>query len=112
MKHPALIDRVKRLRASVPAEDAARARGVALYRAGKWKDAASVFEKSMELGAGGDAHDWIYLAMALGQLGHTEKAREFYDKAVAWIEKHKPKDEELARLRAEAKKVLGIEDGG
>jgi hypothetical protein len=32
-------------------------------------------------------------------------------KAVAWMEKHKPDDEELKRFRAEAEELLGITDG-
>ncbi len=61
----------------------------------------------MALSSGGSAYDFLFVAMAKHHLGQ-EDAREWYDKAVAWMDKNKPDDEELARLRAEAKKVLGI----
>ncbi|MHC4493781.1 MAG: protein kinase domain-containing protein, partial [Planctomycetota bacterium] len=81
--------------------------GVALCRAGMWNDAIPALKKSMELTSGGSACDWFFLAMAKHKLGQTD-AGEWYDKADAWMEKHKPDDEELQRLRAEAEEVLGI----
>jgi len=56
------------------------------------------------------AFDWFFLAMAKHRLGHKD-AREWYDEAVAWMEKDKPDDKELKRFRAEAEEVLGITDG-
>ena len=35
-------------------------------------------------------------------------AREWFDKAVAWTDKHQPDDPELKRFRAEAEEVLGL----
>ncbi len=46
-------------------------------------------------------------ARAKHKLGQQD-AREWYDKAVAWMDKNKPDDEELKRFRAEAEEVLGI----
>jgi hypothetical protein len=58
---------------------------------------------------GGSAHDWFFVAIAHTILGHPKSfARSFYDKAVAWMEEHRPGDEELKRFRAEAAAVLGI----
>ena len=105
-----LIDLAKRLRPRMRAADKARARGVALYRAGKWKDAISMFERSIKWRGGAVAHDWVYMAMALQQLGHKEKARGWYDKAVVRMDKNKPADERLERLRVEAEEVLGIKN--
>lgn len=42
------------------------------------------------------------------QLGEKQQAREWYDKAVEWMEKNKPNDEELLRFRAEAEELLGL----
>jgi WD40 repeat protein len=85
--------------------------GVANYRAGKWKAAIGALEKSMALRKGGDSEDWFFLAMAHWQLNKKEKARAWYDKAVEWMDKHPPKNEELRRFRAEAAKLLGLKDG-
>jgi tetratricopeptide (TPR) repeat protein len=82
--------------------------GVARYRAGDWRAAIAALEKSMALQQGGDAFDWLFLAMAHGQLGDQDRARAWYDKAVAWMEEHPSRDpEELSRFRAEAEDLLG-----
>jgi serine/threonine protein kinase/tetratricopeptide (TPR) repeat protein len=82
--------------------------GVAHYRAGSWKDAVAGLEKSMELGKGGDAYDWFFLAMAHGQLGDKADARRWYDKSVEWMDKKQPENEELRRFRVEAAELLGV----
>jgi tetratricopeptide (TPR) repeat protein len=84
--------------------------GAAHYRAGDWKAAVTALEKSMELGRGGDAYDWFFLAMAHWRLGDREQARTWYDKAVTWMDKHMPQNEELIRFRAEAAALLGIKE--
>jgi Flp pilus assembly protein TadD len=91
--------------------------GVAHYCAGDWNFAALALQKSMELRAGGDSFDWLFLAMAHGKLGNKDEARKWYDKAIEWMEKNKEdleKDvqhrEELQRFRAEAKDVLDLKD--
>lgn len=55
--------------------------GVAYYRDAKWQEAVGALEKSMELQSGGDRYDWIFLAMALFQLGEHERGRSWYEKA-------------------------------
>jgi hypothetical protein len=40
----------------------------------------------MELRGGGDAWDWLYLAMALRQLGQPEEAKKWFDQGVAWAQ--------------------------
>ena len=82
--------------------------GVAYYRSGDWKGAIAALEKSMELRKSGDAFDWFFVAMAHWKLDHQKEAREWYEKAVAWMEKNQPKDEELRRFRAEAEELLGM----
>jgi WD40 repeat protein/serine/threonine protein kinase len=80
--------------------------GVAHYRAGDWKAAIEALTRSMELRKGGDAIDWFFLAMAHWQLGDKPQARTWYNKAVPWMEKNQPENEELLRFRAEATTLL------
>jgi tetratricopeptide (TPR) repeat protein len=84
--------------------------GVAHYRVGDWKAAIEALTKSMELRKGGDASDWFFLAMAHWQLGEKPQARSWYDKAVQWMEKNQPKNEELIRFRAEAAALLEVKE--
>src|SRR5262249_6787684 len=88
--------------------------GVARYRAGDWEGAVEALEKSMELRAGGDAYDWLFLAMAHQRLDDAVQARKWYDRAAGWIEgnqvlleKKKAQGDELRRFRAEAEALLG-----
>ena len=48
--------------------------------------------------------------MAHRRLGREDVARTWYDKAVAWMEKNRPRDEVLVRFRAEAAALLGRDD--
>jgi hypothetical protein len=48
--------------------------------------------------------------MAHRQLGNRGEARDWYHKAVQWMDKNAPKNEELRRFRAEAAEVLGVQD--
>ncbi len=81
--------------------------GAAHYRAGGFPAAIQALEKSMELAKGGDSLDWFFLAMAHRQLGQEEEARKWYDRAVEWMRKHKPDDDELRRFRSEAEALIG-----
>ena len=81
--------------------------GVALCRAGKWEDAIPALKESMDLTSGGNSWDWFFLAMAKHKLGNKD-AREWFDKAVAWMERNMSDNEELKRFRVEAEEVLGI----
>jgi tetratricopeptide (TPR) repeat protein len=84
--------------------------GVAHYRAGEWKDAAVALEKAMSLRAGGDAFDWFFLAMTHHRRGDRGKAREWFDRAVAWADQQKglgrPQLAQLKQFSAEAEQVL------
>jgi hypothetical protein len=62
----------------------------------------------MELNKGGDGNDWFFLAMAHWRLGDKPQARSWYGKAVSWMEKNQPRNEELMRFRAEAAALLGV----
>jgi serine/threonine protein kinase/Tfp pilus assembly protein PilF len=81
--------------------------GVARYRAGDWKQAISDLEQSVSLGKGGTGYDWFFLAMAHWQLGEKDEARKWYSRAVQWMDKYQPANEELRRFRAEAEELLG-----
>jgi superkiller protein 3 len=83
--------------------------GAAHYRAGDWKAAIAALEKSMELRKGGDSNDWFFLAMAHWQLGEKDKAREFYDRAVQWMDANAKVNAELIRFRAEAEELMNKE---
>jgi hypothetical protein len=58
-------------------------------------------------GSGG-SFDFFFLAMAHWQLDDKDQARTWYDKAVPWMDKNKPQNEDLRRFRAEAEDLLCI----
>jgi tetratricopeptide (TPR) repeat protein len=84
--------------------------GTAQYRTGLWDEAIAALQKSMDLTAGGIGFDWFFLAMAHWQLGDKEAARTWHDKAVEWMDKNQPQNEELRRFREEAAVLLGVTD--
>jgi WD40 repeat protein/serine/threonine protein kinase/tetratricopeptide (TPR) repeat protein len=83
--------------------------GVAHYRAGDWNAARAALEQSVQLHDGGNAFDGFFLAMTHWRLGQKEEARRWYARAVEWMDKNRPQDEELRRFRDEAKTLLQIE---
>lgn len=84
--------------------------GVAYYRAGRLEDEIEALQKSTELSAGGSSNDFFFLAMARWQLGEKERAHQWYDKAVDWMEQNQPDNCELRRFRVETEALLGISD--
>jgi serine/threonine protein kinase len=80
--------------------------GVAHYRAGDWKVAATSIERSMQLRSGGDAYDWLFLAMSRWRLGDPVEARRWYDRSVKWIAAKAPRNQELLGFRAEATRLI------
>jgi Flp pilus assembly protein TadD len=82
--------------------------GVARYRVGDWAGAVEALTKAAEFQKGGTRYDFFFLAMAHWQLGAAGEARAWYGRAVAWMDEHKPQDEELRRFRAEAAELLGV----
>ena len=58
------------------------------------------------------AFNAFFLAMAHWRLGEKDKGRGWYDRAAQWVDKNKPADEELRRLRAEAAELLGLNEEG
>ena len=80
--------------------------GVAYYRSGDDRAAVAELERAMSMQAGGTSMDWFFLAMAHWRLGDRNKARIWFDRAVQWMDRHKPHDDELRRFRAEAQAML------
>ena len=80
--------------------------GVAKYRNGNWQAAIDALTKSLEPGNWGNGVDLYFLAMAHWQLDHKDEARKWYDKAVEWMDKNQPNNEELRRFRAEAEEMM------
>jgi uncharacterized protein HemY len=90
--------------------------GAACYRAGDWKAAVAAFDESMKLRDGGDAFDWFFLAMTHRKMSDPTEARDWYDRAVKWVENNAPaleknpeQAEELHRFRSEEEEVLGLQ---
>jgi len=52
--------------------------------------------------------DMLFLAMAHKRLSQDGEARAWYDRAVEWVEKNAPKDDELRRFREEARALLKL----
>src|SRR5262249_55264477 len=89
--------------------------GVAHYRAGDWEAAIAALDKHRELNGGGDAHDWLFLAMAHRKLGHAVESQDAYEQALRLLEqinKQLSRDweqaEGLSHVRREAEEVLGL----
>ena len=83
--------------------------GVAQYRAGDWKAAIEALTKSMELMHGeSEGFNTFFLAMSHWQLSDKPQALSWYAKAIAWMEKNQPKNEELIRFRDEAAALLEV----
>jgi hypothetical protein len=82
---------------------------VALYRGGHLEASAAAFRRSMGGVEGGDAFDWLYLAMLRQDEGNVEEAQELFVKARKWIDARGDRDAELTRLEREAADHLGLE---
>jgi eukaryotic-like serine/threonine-protein kinase len=81
--------------------------GVAHYRLGNWKEAIANLEKAEKLAPGKFlAWNAFFLAMAHWQIGDQEQARNWYDRAILWMEKNQSSNEELRRFRAEAEELI------
>jgi tetratricopeptide (TPR) repeat protein len=88
-----MVETVPELAAKTAARDPEswyllNAHGVVLYRAGKLKAAIAKLDGARKLHEqGGNAFDWLYLAMAHHKLGHKDKAGECLEKAEQGITK-------------------------
>lgn len=85
--------------------------GQGLYRIGRVGESRQAMEKIITLRRETEptvqrGPRWWYLTMALGQLGETEKARQYYDRMVEEMGAN-PSEASL-RYQAEAAEILGI----
>jgi tetratricopeptide (TPR) repeat protein len=61
--------------------------GAVLYRAGKFEEAARRLADATGPGrAGGEAVDWLFLAMAHHRLGHGDEAKQWLARAARWLD--------------------------
>jgi len=85
--------------------------GVAQYRAGRYAEAVATLDRSLTAGHGEyDGYDLFFQAMAHWRLGEKPQALACFDKAVEWMQKNKPADDELIRFRAEAAALLDVKE--
>jgi tetratricopeptide (TPR) repeat protein len=86
--------------------------GQAHYRGENYQAAVDSLAKSIDLDYERKARIWFFLAMAHSKLGHKGQAHEDYQQAAAWMRKSQPPYAALpqSQFRAEAAKVLGIEE--
>jgi tetratricopeptide (TPR) repeat protein len=81
--------------------------GVVYCRLKKWDQAVVALRQSVRLSGEGDCVDWLFLAIAYHKLDREAEARRWYDRALTWMDEHKPQDEELLRFRDEATRLIG-----
>jgi Flp pilus assembly protein TadD len=87
--------------------------GVAQFRTSQWQAAIDTLTKAEELHPGVYfAHNVLFIAMSHWQLGDREAARQWYEKAVAWLDEHPDSefDEELRRFCIEAKELIEFDE--
>jgi tetratricopeptide (TPR) repeat protein len=60
--------------------------GLAHYRAGQFDKAIEQLHKSIKGNWGGNAANWLVLAMAHQRLGQVAEARNWFDKAARWMD--------------------------
>jgi eukaryotic-like serine/threonine-protein kinase len=88
--------------------------GVVYYRVAWYREAISTLQRNLR-SSSLPAFDLFYLAMCHAQLGDRPRARDCYDRAVRWLEKHRDElrpewQEDLRDARAEAKALLGVNE--
>jgi serine/threonine protein kinase/WD40 repeat protein len=85
--------------------------GVARYRAGNWLSAIDALSKAEDLKPGVYfGHNAFFIAMAHWQLDDHELARAWFDRAIAWMDKHRSVDEELRRFYADAAELMSVKE--
>ncbi len=71
-----------------------RSLGAALYRSGKSQQAIEALRKAEEAGKQPSPLVWTFLALAYQQKGQKEEARQWLDKAAAWMAEMRKRDGE------------------
>jgi serine/threonine protein kinase/predicted Zn-dependent protease len=85
-----------------------RALGAALYRSNRSEEAIPHQTTALATFSG-EATDLFLLAMEHWQLGNQAEAREYYRRAIAWMEEHNPDHPTFVQLRDEATELMGIQ---
>jgi tetratricopeptide (TPR) repeat protein len=86
---------------------------LAAYRAGNYDESIAAAERSIQLlrsvpgSVDPDPYNWFFLAMACGRRGETDRARRYFDQAVARTRERDPRNVELLQFWREAAAVLG-----
>jgi serine/threonine protein kinase/tetratricopeptide (TPR) repeat protein len=83
--------------------------GMAEFRARNWKASAEAMHEAMKRRKGGNAYEWLFLAMIRHELGEKDEARRWYDKSVDWMRQLKSPDPYLNQFRREAESKLGLQ---
>ena len=81
--------------------------GAAQYRAGETQAAIASLGKSLSINDGkNEAYGTFFLAMANWQLGNQNEAREYYKRAVVWMDANNERHSwDLSEIRAEAEEL-------
>jgi tetratricopeptide (TPR) repeat protein len=79
---------------------------MARYRAGQFAQARHALEQARRLHRGGDAWDWLLLALLDAQDGKLVDAKEWQRKAMAWLKEHPTAEDGLLRLVREVEEKL------
>jgi len=82
--------------------------GVAEYRAGNWETAIEHLEEVFQMEGKITSYSSFFLAMAHWRRRYEDAARTWHEKAVDWMDRNDPDNEELLRFRAEASELLGM----
>ncbi len=111
---PRAVELAEELTTQVPDSGAAwKIFGAAWYRVGEYAKAQEALERAGDFDYhavdfyGSNGPGWFFLAMAHAKQHNDREARRWYDKAVRWMNEHRPDDEELRRFRDEAARELG-----
>jgi uncharacterized protein HemY len=80
--------------------------GACYYRTGDFNAAHATLDRSLTLGEGGTAFDYLFLSMAHAQLGDQEQAHRRFADAMRLIEPHQAERSGLRQLCAEAESLL------
>lgn len=101
---------------SLAPENAAYANtlGVAHHRAGRYRDAIAILRADLKKAEDRNlAYDLYFLAMSHHRLGETERAKDYFEWAVPWMETQEgaaaDSIDELNMLRAEVEELLNQE---
>jgi serine/threonine protein kinase/tetratricopeptide (TPR) repeat protein len=81
--------------------------GVALYRSGKWSQAASALAESVRLHGGGTVCDWIFLAMSCKRQGEESQSRHWQKQVDDWLAHTPVPGDDVDRYVAEMRALLG-----